>query len=362
MLLCATPACSALSHRPPEMTDRYRDILQHLLEGKELDPEGMRYSMTSIFENLWTPAQTAAFLVSLRIKGESAREIADAARVMREKVIPVEGPDPSSIVDVVGTGGDGKKTFNISTTAAFIAAAAGVRVAKHCNRALSSTSGSSDVLTAFGVDISRQSPEDVSNSIEQIGIGFMFAPNHHVALKHAAPVRRELGVRTIFNVLGPLTNPASARRQMTGVFDEALVDVYAETLRDLGSERALIVHGDGMDEITVTGGTIASELKEDGSIHRLSISPEDFGFELRPLGALQVASPEQSKAMVEGVLEGEKGACREAALMSAGAAIYISGAAAGLREGAEKAAEAVDSGSARRKFEEFCDRFAHEAS
>jgi len=344
------------------MTYRFRDILGHLLGGGDLDAGAMRHSMTSIFENLWTPAQTAGFLVALRIKGESAREIADAARVMREKVIPVEGPDPSSVVDVVGTGGDGMRTFNISTTAAFIAAAAGVRIAKHCNRALSGTSGSSDVLGAFGIDISGQSPQDVSDSIGQVGIGFMFAPNHHVALRHAAPVRKELGVRTIFNVLGPLTNPAGALRQMTGVFDEALVDVYAETLRDLGSERALIVHGDGMDEITPAGETVASELAEDGSIRRFTIAPEDFGFGRRPLEELQVTSPEESRAMVEGVLEGEPGACREAALMSAGAAVYVSGGAAGLREGAEKAAAAVDSGAAKRKFGEFLARFSGEAA
>jgi len=315
--------------------------------------------MRQIMQGEATPAQLGSFRTAVRRKGESTDEIAGMATVMREFSLKVRVD--GTVVDSVGTGGDGSDSFNISTAAALVAAGAGVRIAKHGNRAASGSCGAADVLEALGVRIELP-PEGVERCINEGGIGFMFAPNHHVALRHAAPVRKELGVRTIFNVLGPLTNPAGALRQMTGVFDEALVDVYAETLRDLGSERALIVHGDGMDEITPAGETVASELAEDGSIRRFSIAPEDFGFGRRPLEELQVASPEGSRAMVGGGLEGEPGACREAALMSAGAAVYVSGGAAGLREGAEKAAAAVDSGAAKRKFGEFLARFSGEAA
>ena len=339
------------------MAAAFRPFLQNLLAGKDLESADMRTAMLSIFENQWTPIQIAGFLTALRAKGETSSEIAEAARVMREKVNPVEGLDQGSIVDVVGTGGDGSGTFNISTAAAFAAAAAGVKVAKHCNRALSSASGSSDVLAAYGIDISVKSPEQIARCVEEVGIGFMFAPNHHPGMKYAAPVRKDLAVRTIFNVLGPLTNPAGAQRQMTGVFEAELVDVYAETLKSLGSRRVLIVHGDGLDEITVAGETQAAELKEDGSIERYVIRPEDFGFDRHPLSSIQVRSPEESKEVIASVFDGKEGPCREAVLMTAGAAVYIAGLTPSLAEGAIRAAEVIDAGAAKRKFGEFAASF-----
>ena len=340
------------------MSHPFSSLLDRLLVREDLESDAMNAAMHSILGGEWSAAQVAGFLVALRAKGETPAEIGTAARVMRSKVLPVTGPDPETLVDVVGTGGDGMRTFNISTTAAFIAAAVGVRVAKHCNRALSSSSGSSDLLAACGIDISVKTPEEIAQSIESIGIGFMFAPNHHGALKHAAPIRKDLGVRTIFNVLGPLTNPAGAKRQMTGVFDKGLVDVYVETLRELGSSRVLIVHGDGLDEITVAGETMAAELKQDGSIERFVLSPEQFGFGRHSIESIQVQTPEESKAMVVSVFEGKDGPCREATLMTAGASIYVAGLAETINEGVVLATKALDDGAALHKFEQFAAEFS----
>lgn len=349
----ATPPTSRMGD---PVAERYREILDTLLADSDLDSDSMREAMGAIFENKWSPVRIAAFLAALRAKGETPAEIAAAAEVMREKVVPVhvEG----TMVDIVGTGGDAKRTFNVSTVSAFVAAAAGVRVAKHGNRAMSSACGSSDILAALGADISLMVPEKVAEAIGAIGIGFMFAPTHHVAMKYAAPVRQELGVRTIFNVLGPLTNPAGAKRQMTGVFREELIDVYAETLRLLGSERVLIVHGDGMDEITITGVTKAAKLREDGTIERLEICPEDFGLGRAPLSAIQVGSVEESREVATSVLEGTAGPARDIVTMNAGAAIHVAGVAGTIAEGVRAAAEAIDSGKAKRKLDEFVGFFS----
>lgn len=330
---------------------RYREILDGLLAGSDLDGGTMREAMGAIFEDQWGPARIAGFLVALRAKGETPGEIAAAAGVMRDKVVPVrvEGP----VLDIVGTGGDAKRTFNVSTVSSFVAAAAGARVAKHGNRAMSGSSGSSDFLAACGADPSRMDPGRVAEAIGAVGIGFMFAPTHHVAMRYAAPVRKELGVRTVFNMLGPLTNPAGARRQLTGVFSEGLVDAYAETLRLLGAERALVVHGDGMDEITITGETRAAELREDGTVERLVIRPEDFGLGRAPLEAIQVGSAEESKAVADSALAGDPGPARDIVVMNAGAAIHVAGLAATVADGVGMAARAIDSGAARKKLDDF---------
>ncbi len=339
------------------MTLSFSETLASLLEKTDLDSSIMKSAVRAMLENEWTPVQISGFLVALRAKGETKGEIVAAVEVMREHALPVKGVDPDTVVDVVGTGGDGKGTFNISTLAAFIAAAAGVRIAKHSNRALSGTSGSFDLLEALGASIPLMTPDRIAEAIETIGIGFMFAPNHHSSLKYAAPVRKELGVRTIFNVLGPLSNPAGALRQMTGVFLEELVDVYVETLKALGSKRCLIVHGDGIDEITIAGETRAAELREDGSIVRYVIKPEDFGMKRAPLESIQISSAEESLAVVEKVLDGEEGPRKDVVLMNAGATIYVGGLSDSLQEGVECARSVLDSGESGKKIKEFVEMF-----
>jgi anthranilate phosphoribosyltransferase len=287
----------------------------------------------------------AAILVALRSKKESPAEIAAAAQVMRDFATPVSVGDKTHLVDVVGTGGDGAHTFNISTASMFVACAAGAKIAKHGHRGVSSKSGSADVLEALGVKLNL-SAEAVGRCIEQIGLGFMFAPNHHSAMKHAAPVRRELGVRTLFNLLGPLTNPANAKRQIMGVFSPALTVKLAQVLQQLGSEHVLVVCGaDGMDEISFTGDSHVAELKN-GQVTEYTINPAQFGLPVHQLASIQIDNAEQSKAMILAVLNGELGAARDIVLLNAGAAIYVAGLADSLAAGIKKAAEVIDQGLA----------------
>jgi anthranilate phosphoribosyltransferase len=277
----------------------------------------------------------AAITIALRVKKETIGEITAAAQVMRELATRVEVKDMHNLVDVVGTGGDGARTFNISTAAIFVAAAAGARVAKHGGRAVSSQSGSADVLEALGVNIILK-PEQVAQCIDEAGVGFMFAPNHHTAMKHAAPVRRELGVRTIFNILGPLTNPAGAPTQLMGVFHPDLVGIQIRVLQRLGARHAMTVFGlEGLDEISISGKTMIGELK-DGRIEEYSVHPERFGLPLHDPRTLRVETVEESRAMVLGALENKLGAARDIVALNAGAAIYVAGRAKSMEEGVNR--------------------------
>ncbi len=294
----------------------------------------------------------AAIIVGLRVKKETIGEIAAAAQVMRELSTKVRVADDAHLVDTCGTGGDSAGTFNISTAAAFVAAAAGARVAKHGGRAVSSQSGSADVLEALGANIAL-TPEQVGRCIDEVGLGFMFAPAHHSAMKHAAPVRRELGVRTLFNILGPLTNPASAPHQVMGVFHPDLVGIQVRVLQRLGSRHAMTVYGvEGLDEISISGQTLVGELK-DGRITEFTLHPEQFNMPVHDPRALRVANVEESKAMLLGALEDRVGAARDIVALNAGASIYVSGRAASLVEGVEQALDLIASGKARAKLDEF---------
>lgn len=294
----------------------------------------------------------AAIIAGLRVKKETIGEITAAAQVMRELATRVAVKDPDSLVDIVGTGGDGAHTFNISTAAMFVCAAAGGRVAKHGNRAVSSQSGSADVLEALGANINLK-PEQVGRCIDEIGVGFMFAPAHHSAMKHAAPVRRELGVRTLFNILGPLTNPAGAPSQVMGVFHPDLVGIQVRVLQRLGARHAITVYGmEGLDEISVSGRTMIGELK-DGEVSEYVIHPERFGLPLHDPRALQVGTVEESRNVVLAALENKAGAARDIVALNAGAAIYVAGKAASFEDGVEKAFEILKNGRARAKLDEF---------
>ena len=328
----------------------FKDILNQLLNKQNLSHDQMLSVMQQVMSGELTAAQIAALLIALRVKEETIEEIAAAATVMRDLSTKVQIKDTTHLVDTCGTGGDGIQTFNVSTVSAFVAAAAGAKVAKHGGRSVSSTCGSADVLEALGVDVNK-TPTEVAASVEEIGIGFMFAPNHHSAMKYAAPVRKELGVRTIFNLLGPLTNPASAKRQVMGVFDQALTIKLAHVLQKLGSEHVLVVHGaDGMDEISFTGDTYVAELKH-GKVTEYVVNPKQFGLAIHALEDIQIQNAEQSKAMVMAVLNGETGAPRDIVLLNAGAAIYVAGIAQSLKEGIKKAAEMLDSKAALVKLE-----------
>ncbi|WP_174874503.1 anthranilate phosphoribosyltransferase [Vogesella oryzae] len=325
--------------------------LNRLIDQNELFHDEMLDLMRQIMRGEVPPTVIAAILVGLRVKTESVSEIAASAQVMREFATLVPVRDASNLVDTCGTGGDKSHTFNISTTSAFVTAAAGARVAKHGGRSVSSSSGSADVLEALGVNLNL-SAEQVGRCIDEIGVGFMFAPNHHSAMKYVAPVRRELGVRTIFNILGPLTNPAGAPNQVMGVFHPDLVGIQARVLRELGSKRVMIVHGtDGLDEITLSGDTLVAELK-DGQITEYRLDPAQFGLAYAPLPALRADSAEQSKAILQAVLAGESGPARDIVLLNAAAAIYTSGVAASLQEGVAMARSAIDSGKAKQKLAE----------
>jgi anthranilate phosphoribosyltransferase len=334
---------------------QFKQALEHVLAGHDLSHADMLAVMQQVMGGELTPAQIAGLVIALRVKGESVDEITAAATVMRQLSTKVAISNTTHLIDTCGTGGDGIQTFNVSTCAAFVAAAAGAKVAKHGGRSVSSTCGSADVLEALGVNVNF-TPEQVANCVDEIGIGFMFAPNHHSAMKHAAPVRRELGVRTIFNLLGPLTNPAGAKRQVMGVFDKALTGKLAKVLQKLGSEHVLVVHGaDGMDEISFTGDSYIAEL-EDGKVSEYTINPTQFGLTIHALKSIRVENAEQSKAMILDVLNGKAGAgtqsaAREIVLLNAGAAIYVAGLQPSIHAGVQHAAQTIDSGLALKKLE-----------
>ena len=328
----------------------FKDALNQLLNGQDLSHDQMLAVMQQVMGGELTTAQISALLIALRLKGETVDEITAAATVMRELSNKVNIKDTAHLVDTCGTGGDGIQTFNVSTVSALVAAAAGAKVAKHGGRSVSSTCGSADVLEELGVDVNK-TPDEVANSVDTIGIGFMFAPNHHSAMKHAAPVRKELGIRTIFNLLGPLTNPAAARRQVMGVFDRALTGKLAQVLQKLGSEHVLVVHGaDGMDEISLTGDTYVAELKS-GKVTEYTVNPTQFSLPIHQLKDIQIQNAAESKAMIMDVLNGKKGAPRDIVLLNAGAAIYVAGITATLAAGIEKAAQMIDDGVALSKLE-----------
>jgi anthranilate phosphoribosyltransferase len=319
--------------------------IRAVTEQRDLDSAEMESVMRLIMTGQATPAQIGGFLVGLRMKGETVDEIAAAARVMRELATRVEVSGPH-LVDTCGTGGDGASTFNISTASALVSAAAGGRVAKHGNRSVSSSSGSADVLEAAGVRLDL-TPDQVAGCIDQVGVGFLFAPQHHSAMKHAIGPRKEMGVRTLFNLLGPLTNPAGAPNQVLGVFSEHWVEPLARVLQHLGSEHVLVVHAqDGLDEISIGSPTRVAELK-DGGITVYTVAPEDFGLERADLSAIAVADAGQSLAMINEVLDNRQGPARDIVMLNAGAAIYAAGVADSLANGVERAGGVLADGSAR---------------
>ncbi len=325
--------------------------IRAVTERRHLSAEEMRAVMNAIMTGQATPAQIGGFLVGLRMKGETVEEIAAAAQVMRELSARVEVSDLAHLVDTCGTGGDASHTFNISTTGAFVAAAAGARVAKHGNRSVSSKSGSADVLEAAGVNLDL-TPEQVGECVRKVGVGFMFAPKHHSAMKHAIGPRREMGVRTVFNLLGPLTNPAGAPNQVLGVFSAVWLEPLAQVLQRLGSRHVLVVHAeDGLDEISVGAATQVAELK-DGTVRSYALQPEQFGLARGDIKTLAVDGAQQSLAVMLSVLDGVPGAARDIVLLNAGAAIYVAGLAANLQAGVDKAKAAIDSGAARGKLNE----------
>ena len=325
-----------------------QEALQRTIEHREIFHDEMLHLMRLIMKGEISPLMVAAITTGLRVKKETIGEITAAAQVMRELSARVHVADKTHLVDVVGTGGDGSHTFNISTCSMFVAAAAGARVAKHGGRSVSSKSGSADVLEALGVSLQR-TPEQIADTIARVGIGFMFAPNHHPAMKNVAPVRKEMGVKTFFNILGPLTNPADAPNILMGVFHPDLVGIQVRALQRLGAEHAVVVYGrDGMDEVSLGAATLVGELK-DGEIREYEIHPEDFGLQMVSNRSLRVETPEQSKAMLVGVLDGEPGAPRDIVLLNAGATLYAANVADSIGIGVEKAREAIDSGSAKAK-------------
>ena len=329
-----------------------QDALQRTIEHREIFHDEMLSLMRRIMSGEVSPVMIAALTVGLRVKKETIGEIAAAAQVMREFATKVDVADTANLLDIVGTGGDASHTFNISTASMFVAAAAGARVAKHGNRSVSSKSGSADVLEALGANI-MLTPPQVAACIEKTGVGFMFAPNHHGAMKHAAPVRRELGVRTIFNILGPLTNPAGAANQLVGVFHPDLVGIHVRVLQRLGSRRALVVYGkDGMDEVSLGAATMVGELK-DGEVTEYEIHPEDFGLHMKSNRGLKVTDARESKEMVLEALRGVDGTPREIVALNAGTALYAAGVAGSVEDGIERARAAIASGAAMRKLEAF---------
>ena len=329
-----------------------QEALQRTIEHREIFHDEMVDLMRQVMRGEVSPVMTAAILSGLRVKKETIGEIAGAATVMREFSRAVDVPDKTHLVDIVGTGGDGSHTFNISTASMFVAAAAGARVAKHGNRSVSSKSGSADVLESLGASIELQ-PEQVAQSIADTGIGFMFAPVHHPAMKVVAPVRREMGVRTIFNILGPLTNPAGAPNILMGVFHPDLVGIQARALQELGAERALVVWGrDGMDELSLGAATLVGELR-DGVVTEYELHPEDFGIAMSASRNLRVADAAESKAMLLGVLDNRPGPAREIVALNAGAALYVAGVALTIEEGITLSRDAITSGAALAKLEQF---------
>jgi len=331
-----------------------REALDKVVRNIDL-PEGeMMAVMEEVMEGKATPAQIGSFMTALRMKGETVEEVTGAARIMRRKAARVNAC-ATTIVDTCGTGGDRLGTFNISTATAFVAAAAGIVVAKHGNRAVSSGCGSADVLEALGVNISVDQ-EIVEECLQQIGIGFLFAPKLHGAMKYAIGPRREIGIRTIFNMLGPLTNPAGATAQLLGVYDAKLTEMFAGVLKNMGTKRAFVVHGaDGLDEVTITGETRVAELK-DGLIRTYNISPKDFIGTIHPLEAIRGGDPETNARILMDVLSGKPGACRDVVLLNAALAIAAGEKAADIREGVKIAADCIDSGRAAKKLHALIER------
>ncbi|MEM0953672.1 MAG: anthranilate phosphoribosyltransferase [Pseudomonadota bacterium] len=327
-----------------------QQAIARLAESADINSEEMRAVMRLVMGGDATPSQIGAFLVALRIKGETIDEIAAATEVMRELATPVH-VNAEHLVDMAGTGGDGSNLFNVSTASCFVVAAAGGHVAKHGNRGVSSSSGSSDVLEALGVKLDL-TPEQVARCIEEVGMGFMFAPAHHAAMKHAAGPRRELCLRTLFNMLGPMTNPAGVKRQLVGVFDPALCRPMAEVLKRLGSEHVMVVHAEeGLDEISSAGPTRVVELRE-GTIAEYDITPTEFGRPLTSIEDLRVSDSAESLALIRAALKGDNAEAANIVVMNAGAAIYVSGAAATLADGIQMADDALASGLARQKVTE----------
>jgi anthranilate phosphoribosyltransferase len=332
-----------------------QEALARIIEHREILHDEMLSLMRQIMRGELSSTLISAIITGLRVKKETIGEIAAAAQVMREFATPVDVPDDRHLVDTCGTGGDSSHTFNISTTAAFVAAAAGARVAKHGGRSVSSKSGSADVLEALGVNL-NQTPLEIAENIRETGLGFMFAPNFHSAMRHAAPVRRDLGVRTLFNILGPLTNPAGAKNQLLGVFQPELVGMLTRVLQRLGSEHVMVVHGSaaqgGLDEITIAGLTQVSELRH-GEVIEYTIAPEDFGMRITAIETIQARDSAQSREMLMAVLDNQPGPALDIVALNAGAAVYVAGVAESLEEGVQKAQAAIESGAARAKLRQF---------
>ena len=328
-----------------------QEAISRLSDKREIFFDEMVDLFRQVMDGRVTPVQLSAILMGLHVKTETVSEIAAAAQVMREFATKVDVADKTHLVDTCGTGGDTAHTFNISTTAAFVAAAAGAKVAKHGGRSVSSQSGSADVLEALGVNL-QLTPAQVADAINQVGIGFMFAPNHHPAMKYAAPVRKDLGLRTILNILGPLTNPAGAPNQLMGVFHLDLVGIQARVLQQLGAKHVLVVHGeDGLDEITLGGKTHAAEFKN-GMVTEFVIDPAELGFGTVAMDALKVSDKDASKAVLLDVLNNKPGAAKDIVILNAGAAIYVAGLAADLPGGVARAREMIESGLARKKLDQ----------
>ncbi|MBP6599894.1 MAG: anthranilate phosphoribosyltransferase [Giesbergeria sp.] len=332
-----------------------QEALQRTVEHREIFHDEMLHLMRMIMQGELSPVMTAAIITGLRVKKETIGEITAAAQVMREFSTKVRVADATHLVDIVGTGGDGANTFNISTCAMFVAAAAGAKTAKHGGRSVSSKSGSADVMEALGIHINL-TPAAIAQCIAEVGIGFMFAPNHHPAMKNVAPVRKELGVRTLFNILGPLTNPAGAPNILMGVFHPDLVGIQVRALQRLGAEHALVVYGrDGMDEISLGAATLVGELKN-GQVTEYEIHPEDFGLGMASNRAFKVDTPEESRALLLAVLDGAAGPASDIVALNAGAALYAAGVASSMADGLARAQAALASGAARAKLQQLVER------
>ena len=328
-----------------------QEALQRTIEHREIFHDEMLHIVRLIMGGELSPVMTAALITGLRVKKESIGEITAAAQVMREFSTKVHIADKTHLVDIVGTGGDGANTFNISTCSMFVAAAAGAKISKHGGRGVSSKSGSADVLESLGININL-APDAIARSVAEVGIGFMFAPNHHPAMKNVAPVRKELGIKPIFNILGPLTNPAGAPNILMGVFHPDLVGIQVRALQRLGAEHAVVVYGrDGMDEVSLGAATLVGELRN-GEIREYEIHPEDFGMPMASNRALKVETPEQSRTMLLGVLDNEAGAARDIVILNAGAALYAANVADSMVAGVALARKAIESGAARQKLDQ----------
>jgi anthranilate phosphoribosyltransferase len=332
-----------------------QEALLRTIEHREIFHDEMLYIVRQIMQGEWSPVMIAAFTAGLRVKKETIGEITAAAQVMREFSTKVHIADKTHLVDIVGTGGDGSQTFNISTCAMFVAAAAGAKVSKHGGRSVSSKSGSADVMESLGVNINL-SPAAIAQCVAEVGVGFMFAPNHHPAMKNVAPVRKEMGIKTLFNLLGPLTNPASAPNILMGVFHSDLVGIQVRALQRLGAEHAVVVYGkDGMDEVSLGAATLVGELK-DGEITEYEIHPEDFGMIMASNRALKVETPDESMAMLLGVLDNEPGAPKDIVTLNAGVALYAANVADSMVAGVELARAAIESGAAKAKLQQLVAR------